>query len=813
MMPPPGRGGVRLFALGTLTASTLALEVFLTRLLSYTVPTLLVYLVLGVAMAGFGLASAWLTRRGATDRPPPTLAGWSAGFSISLVVCSAIFTRLSPWLTWEPYYAPLAALLLTIPFFAVGVAVTHALASAGPALGRTYAADLFGSGLGCALPFLLLPWLGGERLIAALAALGAVASVLFVVAEGPERPRRVPRLPLAALAIGGGSFVLAPACFPILREPLGQVAIMERHGTTARYRMRRVIDRWNSVGRVEVFVFDGAPGGADYPFRFYAQDGTAGALIARWDGRDRLADPPEGPDPRLVARICSDTLFGQGWYQPRQRALVIGIGGGIDLQCALYHRAAHVDAVEINPDTVAIHRGQLAAELGGIGTDPRVHWHVRDGRSFARAAAPASYDIVQLSGVDTKQHLASGSLSLSENQLYTREAFDDYLRALAPGGLLSIIYFGEPALLRLVGTALDALAARGAADPTRHLLVLGNAEVYGILVHREPLDEARLAAFRAHVQFTHRPFRGFHAPFLDPFGYETWKRPKVLYTPEAAADRRIADLAAAHRSGDVAAVRSGSEWNVEPVTDDRPFFFDTARYDRPGLLRISHVQALGSALLAVLVLALAGALWPVRRFARGLGGRRVARAGAVFAGVGLGFLGIEVWLLHRFATYLGHQTYSLGAVLGVLLVAGGAGSWLAPRWIPTAERRMTAGAALVVALTVLVALVTPPLFAATGGASLGARTAVALGLLTPLGLAMGSVFPAGLAWLARSRESALPWAIGVNFFTSVLATVGVVPLALACGYRAVLVAGIAAYALVALVGAGSARHEPPAPSA
>ena len=95
-----------------------------------------------------------------------------------------------------------------------------------------------------------------------------------------------------------------------------------------------------------------------------------------------------------VHRLCSETVFAQAYFRPRLKVLVIGLGGGPDVQCALYNGAEEVDAVEINPDSIRAVRGPFNELLGGIGTDERVRYHNRDGRSFVHGSKHGDFDLI-----------------------------------------------------------------------------------------------------------------------------------------------------------------------------------------------------------------------------------------------------------------------------------------------------------------------------------------------------------------------------------------------------------------------------------
>lgn len=803
---PRPQARIPLLALGVLTMVALALEVFITRLLAYTVHTFLLYLVLGVAMTGFGAAGSvvavrqrWLE----PERLPGAMAASAIGFVLALVFAYAAFVRLAPALhqSADPGAFAVSA-LLTLPFLAAGMVVTLALSAAGDAVGRVYAADLIGSGLGCFLPLALLGPLDGQHFLALLALVGCVSAALFV--------RRVPAagagLKIAlggSLLVAAGAFVFAGRVFPVQPEPYGQVGIIARYARKRGFSVQKVFDRWNMVGRVEVYEYHHVPGTPDpYPFRFYAQDNTAGAVMARWDGRDRRQVGPDQPSPSPVPRMCSQSLFGQAYFAPRKKVLVIGVGGGADVQCALYNDATHVDAVEINPAAIRAIRGPFNHWLGGIGSDPRVSYVIRDGRSFARAARGHDYDLIQLSGVDTKSILASGSLALNENHLYTRSAFIDYLSSLSKSGVLSLIRFGQGEALRLVNTAVVALQALGVQHPSRHLLVLDNGLAYGVIVSREPLTPAAIAAFHQRFWFTDHAFLGFRAIFLEPFGYVPTRRPKLLYEPGSAPDPLFARYFAALAAGRRAAFQQAYPFNIAPTTDDRPFFFDLTRYDLPTYVQAPHVPVLERMLGSVLLLAGLLILLPLSRIHDRMKGLAAFLVAVFFGSVGLAYLFLEIWFIHRFAIFLGHQSYSLSVVLATLLGSTGAGAFLGSRLRASPRRRVVYGAAGALGVLALWLLVLPPLFDAAWTGSLALRIVVAIAFVAPAGLAMGLPFPAGLDWVSQRRPAVLPWCVGVNFFASVVATTAAIPMSLVFGYHVVLASGVVLYLVCAAVAAG-----------
>ena len=172
---------------------------------------------------------------------------------------------------------------------------------------------------------------------------------------------------------------------------------------------------------------------------------------------------------------------------------MIGPGGGRDLVSALVFGAGHVDGVEINPIIANdVMRDRFREFSGGIYTHPRVRIAVDDGRSFVRRA-PDQYDVIQASLVDTWAATAAGAYTLTENSLYTVEAFNDYLDHLTDGGILTItrwVFDG----LRLVSLAQEACEARGcsAAD---QLAIVRQKDVATFLFKKTPFTAGRSPSF------------------------------------------------------------------------------------------------------------------------------------------------------------------------------------------------------------------------------------------------------------------------------------------------------------------------------
>jgi hypothetical protein len=246
---------------------------------------------------------------------------------------------------------------------------------------------------------------------------------------------------------------------------------------------------------------------------------------------------------------------------------------------------------------------------------------------------------------------------------------------------------------------------------------------------------------------------------------------------------------------------AGSEIDVSPVTDDRPFVVDFHPGIPPQMIRFVWVVA-----LVVLVFSAGTIVWLTRTGA----GRAGPLSGAVlyFALLGAGFMLVEVCLAQKLILYLGYPALTLSVILFSLLVGSGAGSLYSQSWSEESMLRKSAVAALAVTVGVVLLLaVMPPLLRATLGWSIGLRAAITMALLIPLGFGMGIPFPTGLREVGRWTGDIVPWAWGINGVVSVLGSVAAMLAGKLWGFQTVLLGGAAVYAIVfALTAAAHARQ-------
>jgi len=449
--------------------------------------------------------------------------------------------------------------------------------------------------------------------------------------------------------------------------------------------------------------------------------------------------------------------------------------------------------VEINPDILDVLTNRFSDYSGHLQQNPAVTLVHDEARSFI-ARSPEQFGIIQASLIDTWAATSAGAYVLTENGLYTKEAWSTFLNHLTPDGILTMsrwYYEAQPAeTLRLTALATASLMDMGVADPRQHIIIVrkrdrsesGQYSVATILVCKRPFTDEeidRIAAISKEMQFV---------PVLTPRFAE---RPEF----EAVATR-----------GKYEELIRSYPLNIAAPTDDTPFFFHMLRasdllkastFQGMNQLNLKAVRVLGTLLAIVSGLSALAIVAPLALR------RRVRQTSSTslmiyFAAIGLAFMMVEIGQLERLIVFLGHPIYGLTVVLFVLLIASSVGSLCSHRfsgWIWM----------LPVVLAAFI-FVSPFVTAKLVAASTPLRIFTSAALLFPCGFFMGMAFPLGIKKAQLTHESApTAWYWGINGAFSVISSVLAVVVAVFWGVTVTLLVGLVAY-VIALIAATAAER-------
>jgi hypothetical protein len=738
-------------AVGLVAGSVLALQVLLTRLFGAALLYHYAFLVISLALLGAGAAAIvvyvrpeWVERPGIR----PTLGRWCALLALLLLAVPAVLVRLNYPEGGEVTFGFVttlgaASLLAALPFFAGGMVIALAIKRYVANIGRLYAFDLGGAGIGA---LAMVPLLWAVDLPTLVVALGAVCGVAAALASWPNPQWRAIG---AGLALAGIALTAVSAGTDAYHLPPRQVEQL------APGALDPVTDRWSPISRVVGYqpVAPGAGSLVTYDLDI--------APVPRYKRGE--------PNPTWEALDLGPQSIGYALTGPG-RTLVIGGGGGRDIHNALSSGQREVDVIELNRAIRDAVDDDLGPFSGSPYSLPGVSTAIGDGRSTL-AARDTEYDQIHIGFTNTLSGYAG--YALTENNLYTLEAFDEYLDHLAPGGVLNVsrLYFfsGEEAL-RMTLLALEALRARGIEHPERNVAVVlgtGFGGLFGtVLAKQEPFSEAELATIR---RLARKRGSG------------------VAYAPGGPYQYEWADLARAPSPSEFC---EAYPRDVCPPTDDKPFFFNMTRLSEldapvPAAVLGDYARSPLVVLLVTMgILAVLCALGFAAPLALVRGPERPPLGSlGFFAAIGVGFLTLEIVLIQRFVLFLGFPTYALSVVLASLLVFTGIGSLLSTRWREP-RRALLVALALAAALIAAAALGLQDLLRALIGLPFAARIAVAIALIAPLGIVLGMAMPIGLGRLSGLYPAGVPWAWGINGITSVLAAVLAIAVAITWGFSA-----------------------------
>ncbi|MFN8611817.1 MAG: hypothetical protein U0931_30005 [Vulcanimicrobiota bacterium] len=760
------------------SSALLMLELVLTRIFSVTHWSHFACLAISVAMFGTTLASLTVylwPARFPRHNMPGQLALIASLFAVSNVVCfpAQLFFAVDldqPLL--QALSTALFYLMVSMPFYWGGLSICLVLTRGPGQVNRMYACDLMGAALGCLLAVLTLSLVSAETAVLASGLLGALGALSFAQAGSSRKATT------SALAILAGLLTLA-----IYNEKTGLITISYVKGAPEGH---HDLVRWNAYSRVTLDEDRKATGWGLSPIYPRADAGHQ-----RWLEIDAAGSTPviafDG-NLKKVDFLAYDVTALPFYLRPGRSVAVIGSGGGKDLLTALLFGCPRPVGVEINEIIVDLLNGELREYSGELVERCRIV--ADEGRSWL-ARQREHFAVILISLVDNNAAFASGAYPISENNLYSRQAWRLILERLEQDGVFAVTLPFRPdypvEILRAANLARAALLDLGETRADQCFLAARIPYVYGsqsaqgqslatVLISRRPFSKPDIETLRKVAKSLQ-----FH----------------VIYAPGPGAEGLIQSLL----RPDNQALVDTYPYDLDPPTDDKPYFFFTLKPGAKapaGEVAASNTKALSTlfGLLGVTTtLALLCIGGPLMRRAPLPAGTRARLV--YFGALGFGYITVEMSQLQRMSSFLGRPVYSISLVLFTFLLFSGLGSALSAH-IPRRSRPSVLIALLVVLVATYFgqAALLPKLVAQ----EMGVRILWTCLILAPAALLMGFPFP-----MALTGEATAPWFYGVNGIASILASISANLLALFWGVKASAAVGLLCYgvALVASLRLGS----------
>jgi len=769
---------------GLTTLATLLLELSLTRLFSVVFYYHMAFLAISIALFGLGIGGVFSYVAAGWKVPLFTRLGRlsAANAFFTLLALGVILLQKNSVSGWN---MALIYFCSALPFFISGTIVSLAISETIERVNRVYFFDLLGAATGCLLLIPLLDWFGGPSTVVSAAIFFSVAGAVWFSIAGSVQGR----VCSVAIALALVALVAYNNLNHVIEPSHAKNQTLENE----------IFIKWNSFSRIalvhragehrESIVID-----ADAATDIFTYD------LNHLNAYERHDVLEQGPALPYAVR-------------PGAKTLIIGPGGGWDVGRALASGSRDITAVEINPiiaRTVMQERFQSLSH--GLYLRSDVHVYVEDGRSFVRRSTDR-YQVIQATLVDTWASTAAGAFALSENNLYTVDAFRDYLSHLTDDGLVAFTRWGfnpPRESLRLVSLAIEALRQLGESNPAEHVIVGRSGSVAGwgaqdtVLFSRKAFAPADIARARAL----------FGAAKMDE-----------VYVPGGPGGNQFYDLL---RSPDPAEYQRNYMFDISPVTDNRPFFFytvqprdlwafittasrDTADYKvnkaLPLLFTLMGVSLLATALILIAPPLVLGTRLPRQAGVRGFL--------LYFLFIGAGYILIEVALIQKFVLFLGHPVHALWVVIFSMLVSSGFGSNASRRALGKDESRLVKLLACIALGVSLVAMAVGTLLGGLVWLPFAAKVVLTVLLIAPIGFLMGMPFPTALSRLEEWHAPSVRWAWSLNAAASVLGSVGALVCAIYLGLVQTMIIGGVFYlaALGVIVRGRSAEAPAPPPGA
>lgn len=757
------------FGVAVTSLATLILELALTRVFSVIYYYHFAFLAISIALFGLGAGGVFSYVVAAWRGPLYTkLGALAAANGVAIVGCLAFLLSQTGSTDLVGAY-----FVAAIPFFFSGTVLSLVIAETVQDVNRVYFFDLVGAAGGCLALVPLLDRLGGPNTILVAAVLFAVSAAIWF---------HVARLPVGRIVAVGLGLLLV-----FLITYNGKFFVIDvKFAKNQRLENEQFV-RWNSFSRVALKPDSG--------MESIVIDADASTGIAKFDfahltPKDIQELRYQGPGFAYILR-------------PGAKTLVIGPGGGWDVARALASGSKDITGVEINPIIAkTIMQQVFPSYSNGLYFRPEVKIVVEDGRSFVRRSN-ARYQVLQATLVDTWASTAAGAFALSENNLYTWNAFEDYLRHLTPDGVMSFTRWGfvpPRESLRVVALGIKALHDLGEDDPASHVIVvresLNQLHSWGgkdtILISRKPFTAEDINRVQQAAKIAHM---------------------EVVYAPGASNATAFRDLLL---STNRQAFYAHYPFDVRPVSDNRPFFFYTvqARDVLNFFLHASRATAdfkvndalpvlftvIAVSIVAMIITMLLPPLLLGSKLPRVPG---TLPSLAFFLFIGVGYILIQVALIQRFVLFLGHPTYALTVIIFSMLLSSGAGSFFSRRLLQGRPIRLAIVLSVVAACIAGLAFALSPVVEGGVALDFAVKVLVSVALIAPAGFLMGMPFPTGLTLLERVIPASVRWAWATNAAASVLGSAAAIMLAIYLGLQITLILGGCCYIGAALSLAGS----------
>ncbi|TES86154.1 SAM-dependent methyltransferase [Candidatus Aerophobetes bacterium] len=772
--------------------SILSYEILLMRIFSITSWSHFAYMVISVALLGFGASGTFIAlfRMRLRRRFHSFFTLFSFLFAISLYLSLFLSQKipfdpfLIVWFKEQYLYLLGYYLILFIPFFLGACCIGISFVRFDGGIHKVYFYNLLGSGAGALGAILLMYVLFPTHLLLAVTLVAFLASIISSLSLA----KRVLQLVVFSSFIIMCVFFLYP-----VRLDISQYKSLS---TSLHVPGAKILSQSSSpLGLIQVVESDVIRHAPGLSLNFQGEIPPQLALFIDADSMSAITNFAGDPKNLRYLDYTSQALAYHLLEKPE--VLILGSGGGSEVLTALYHEVRSVAAVEINPQVVDLVREEYGEFSNHIYSRPDVHVKVAEGRGFIQASSK-KYHLIQIALLDSFAASSAGVYALSESYIYTVEAVKEYLRHLRPGGILSITrWLKMPPRdgIKLFATAIEALEEAGIDDPSSHLIFIRGWATSTLLIKNSSFTASEIQKVREFSEerlFDIIWYEGIESGEVNR--YNILERP---YYYEASSRILSPDRDSFYRD---------YLFHARAATDNSPYFFHFFRLKSlPHLLRTMGAQwvpfmewgyiVLVATLVQAVVVSIFLIILPLFFLKEKRAKRSKSRVFVYFVSLGLAYMFMEISFIQRFTLFLSYPIYAAAVVIAGFLFFSGWGSYLSGRFSLTSSFKigMAVGAIIVVSLVYLFFI--DDIFSFFISSPDSVKILISLLLISPLALFMGMPFPVGLTTVSSESPPLVPWAWGINGCASVISPVLATILAISFGFNLVVLCALLLYLL------------------
>lgn len=770
--------------------STLAIEVALTRLLSVITFYYLAFFSVSTAMLGMtaGAVTVYLRPQSYDrERLYGSITKACLAFSLSVPVATVIICLIPLSFGISIMYA-LADIIVTVscalPFYFSGIVISAVLTRVDLPVNKLYGSDLIGAAFGCLFVLGGLEILDPQSLIIFTGVFPIIAALLYGKSTLTKTKLRLNYILFAVLILA--SFINFFTFNGI--KPLVVKGLFENTN-------QFLIEKWNSYSRIVVKKEEvsspqwwsasvTAPESLKSVQHYMNIDGLAGTVMRKYAVTGDI-DHLKYDVTNIAYYLKSDTS-----------ACIIGVGGGRDVQSAILFGYTNITGIDVNPIFINLLEHRFR-DFAGIAGRKGISLVVDEARSYLNRN-PEKYDLIQMSLIDTWASTGAGAYSLSENALYTAEAWKVYINRLNDDGIFTLSRWFDPANLgetgRVVSLAVATLLDLGIKDPSKQIVMVTNGLISTLIINKQPFSDTELLKLKNAA--------------------DTLKFNIAVTPGEKPKNAILEKIISASSREELSENIADLPLNYEPPSDENPYFFNMLKISSIPKLKglsdgvisgnlkatrtlLSLIGILGLLTVVTIVIPLLSGTY---KKTTGIINKRIFISGAVyFSLIGVGFMLVEIALIQRLSVYLGHPIYALGILLFTVILSTGLGSLISEK-IPLTEKPLVYIYPLFAAVMLLLLRFTlSAVISASITSEMIVKILISIAVIFPVGFILGFFFPAGMKLMKDKMSFGTPWFWALNGIFGVMSSAVAILISIYAGISVNFYIAVICYGLLLLL--------------